>query len=264
MEKISAPGEETDEFFNMDGDLDSEIEFRNANIMNNEDEIINEISGLPANEDIVQKLRDEGCDIESVVNELVKKKLDKHLEEMRKEQDSESSSMDFRNQVGSSQNGDKVEQIEKGINYEIPWGSNGDNDMVTPVRRIVKSPSDTTLYAPLLKKKDGNSNSSNIIDKISNFVESIRMSQEEGNPNQRRKSVAEAERERKLQEITPVARQEKFTRERETDDGNKKEQEVTAGTVANRFIVEAEKFRANISTPQGRSPQFNQIEDVKQ
>ena len=40
---------------------------------------------------------------------------------------------------------------------------------------LIKSPSDTTIYSPGLRKECSNSDEISIIDKISNFVESIRI-----------------------------------------------------------------------------------------
>ena len=49
---------------------------------------------------------------------------------------------------------------------------------------LIKSPSDTTLYAPAMKKliNDGKNDKDHIIDRISNFVEEIRIETTRGMP----------------------------------------------------------------------------------
>ena len=67
------------------------------------------------------------------------------------------------------------------------------NTRNSPINQIntVKSPSDTTVYAPALRRMAENHNSQQLMDKISNFVESIRLDV--------------SEKQRNTQESTPVA-----------------------------------------------------------
>ena len=123
----------------------------------------------------------------------------------------------------------------------------------TPQRRVasspfIKSPSDSTLYTPALRRlapgdqsslgtlRDHlNPNSNDVIEKISNFVESIRL---EGSA---KKSSDK--------QSTPAGGRK---RSREAD--SREEEEQRAKKVADRIILESEKFKANLVAPTGMLP----------
>ena len=91
-------------------------------------------------------------------------------------------------------------------------GVDHDNNNV----EITKSPSDTTIYMPALAKERNSIEAASVIDKISDFVESIRFGSDKG----------------------------KAPKERATQ----KQQEKTT---ADQLIIEAEKYKANVAAPKG-------------
>ena len=97
---------------------------------------------------------------------------------------------------------------------------------------VMKSPSDTTLYAPALKRVDGSILNDKLIDKISNFIEGIRM-----------------EAEHKQQTRSPVSRRE--SDRPSTSNAPPLEQEAKKEKTRN-FIVQAEQFKASIDPPKGK------------
>ena len=111
------------------------------------------------------------------------------------------------------------------------------NDVSNRVPLRVKSPSDTTLYAPGLTKTPDR-NKYCMINKISDFVESIRNG---GSVNSR----GDEERERRR------------SNNEETRPGTSREDDQTmkAKELANKLILEAERFKASLNPPKGTSHQ---------
>ena len=130
---------------------------------------------------------------------------------------------------------------------------NGNNNRAKLVNRIVKSPSDTTLYRPVFQRDINETindqepqiqnkgkeqqhqtvNDVNIIEKISNFVEAIRMENDESTDRQ--------EDEEMDVEVTPV--QQKSTVNVPGMDSARDKSE--------RSVLEAEKFKATVANPPG-------------
>ena len=107
---------------------------------------------------------------------------------------------------------------------------------------LLKSPSDTTIYAPLLSKISNVNDANALIDQISNFVENIRVEEQtswHGSPG------VGANRLEK-QHASPA-------------NPTRKEQQQTR-TVSDQLIVEAEKFKASVAAPQG---EFNLLTHFK-
>ena len=113
------------------------------------------------------------------------------------------------------------------------------------VTNVVKSPSDTTLYTPALKRIKpiatvaiGNLNNTGhdaqMIDRISNFVESIRMSNE---------SKEQGKQQPGTSSYSPVTRV-------NVNRGDQQEFE-TVQWDAEKAMIEAEKYRAVIAEPPG-------------
>ena len=231
------------DFFNMEGDVDPEIEFVNQKGPS----VIVDPPKKSAEELVKEKLKVDGIDIQSMVNNMVQEQLKRTLGDMYGKNDSV-----------VQKSGELTEEGKQKMPVTPP------NNAQMHSGHLIKSPSDTTLYAPLLCK-GREQNSDKVIDQISNFVESIRMSQEEqGGSHQRgkkRKSVEEIENSKVLNSPA-ILRREKFRSERQ-DIGDKRRVEerdavgVTANSVVNRMVVEAEKFRANINAPQGMSDGVN-------
>ena len=134
---------------------------------------------------------------------------------------------------------------------------------VPPVIRPMKSPSDSTLYTPALKKIHNDSETYKLIEKISNFVESIRMESEVGESSlapRRQREMVTPERQRS---ITPRRRL-----HLSDEEGEDPEPEMFVGgpspnresvpesplQKAERIVRDAEKMKANLIAPKGMLP----------
>ena len=128
----------------------------------------------------------------------------------------------------------------------------------TPVTRVarpplIKSPSDSTLYNPALKRlrpdqesivnvterniPEGTEYSNNIIEKISNFVDSIRL--EQTHKDVQSDTTRESQHRRPSQEVPRSSRD---------------EEEERARKIADKVVLESEKFKANLVAPTGTLP----------
>ena len=113
------------------------------------------------------------------------------------------------------------EQMRQWERIALGKKTNNKNPNVTPI----KSPSDTTIYAPGLNKlRSETSDKNEIIERISNFVETIRL---ETQPAARRGSNGSSPQ------------------------GIQNEEEVGCEK-ARRMVVDAEKFRASVEPPKGK------------
>ena len=97
---------------------------------------------------------------------------------------------------------------------------------------LIKSPSDTTLYTPALKKLNPGMGDNDLIERISNFVEGIRME-----TTTDRKGSTRPNQDRN--DIEP------------TEQGFMEEQQSEADKTKH-FIVEAEQFKASVEPPKGK------------
>ena len=145
----------------------------------------------------------------------------------------------------------------------------GNNVMTTPIQQVakvpvrnvarpllVKSPSDSTLYNPALKRLRPNEESflnlperiipdrtefsSNVIEKISNFVDSIRLEQ----------THKEAQSDTGVENTTQQRRPVHDDQPRSSRD----EEEERARKISDKVILESEKFKANLVAPTGTLP----------
>ena len=128
---------------------------------------------------------------------------------------------------------------------------------------FIESPSDTTLYSPVLKKGVVRNN---LIDKISDFVENIRISDREKEHEREHRSKRERlshrenryddkERGRRRSRDNPTSpeghrHRDYRSRSPETSATMQKERDVRDGEAA-RIILEVEKFCANVNAPKG-------------
>ena len=105
-------------------------------------------------------------------------------------------------------------------------------------KRLVKSPSDTTLYAPALWQMTNQEGmNEELINKISNFVEGVCIESRRDSSSSRRKDDVQA-----------------ATSYQEVDNG-----------VARQMVIEAEQFKAHVDVPvKGTSPNVIQINEVVQ
>ena len=121
------------------------------------------------------------------------------------------------------------------------------------VRNLIKSPSDTTLYTPGLQKGNANSliNGVSDIEKISNFVESIRIdnSTNSGRHSNKQK-MRTPEFSKKVPDRTPST---SAARSKQIHDAHQKEDEQDAERDADQLILQAENFKARVEAPRGRN-----------
>ena len=105
---------------------------------------------------------------------------------------------------------------------------------------MVKPPSDTTLYAPALKRGFVNDN---IINKISNFVEDIRIEED------RRSGLTE------WRSTDPSDHERNKTSDQRKYRENKKppSSPVKSKDIADDIILQAEQFKAQVAAPKGRT-----------
>ena len=112
----------------------------------------------------------------------------------------------------------------------------------------IKSPSDTTLYTPALKKRAENSQ---VIDQISDFVEGIRIQEK-----------------RKSYPGTPDAAGESNGRQKGQQDVHQGSPKRSQHDVADQIILDAKRFRGNIAAPKGMVEtdveRTNQVKDFRQ
>ena len=141
----------------------------------------------------------------------------------------------------------KVEQKLQNNDSKINAGKgnkvNGKKKVKPTVKNFppcIKSPSDTTIYAPALRQLSNNDDHDPIIDKISNFVDEIRLETEQ------RKS-------------SPVRKHQQKTRE--DHDLVEEPQLTTSAENANKLVVEAEQFHAAIEGPPKGTNLINFLHD---
>ena len=103
----------------------------------------------------------------------------------------------------------------------------------------IKSPSDTTIYAPALSRTDPTEGQNQIIDKISNFVGGIQIETDKRRGSPASTSVRDKDR----QEAT-MSRGEQPPEDEEPDRTNK-------------LLIEAEQFKAAVEPPRGNANHTN-------
>ena len=145
---------------------------------------------------------------------------------------------------------------------DLPGNNRNLRGQIIKDKGFIKSPSDTTLYSPVLKKGVVRNN---LIDKISDFVENIRISDREKEHEREHRSKRERsshrenryddkERGRRSRDnpTSPEGHRHRDYRSRspETSMTMQKERDVHDGEAA-RIILEAEKFCANVNAPKG-------------
>ena len=151
--------------------------------------------------------------------------------------------------------------LDKKLSEKKGKGMNTDNAnqnatiRARTVNNIIKSPSDTTLYTPALKRGDMTQleNGINAIEKISNFVESIRIDGNSGRSDDRdkRRTDDRLNSKRRLTE-TPSTSGRQHPAKQSFHDAHQKEQnEEDAERTADHLILQAEKFKARVEAPKG-------------
>ena len=105
--------------------------------------------------------------------------------------------------------------------------------------QAIKSPSDTTIYAPALKKlpSRNDSDANDIIQRISNFVEEIRIGSNASTPK------------------PGTSGQKQHPQQGEEDDGPVEGRTDKRTRQAEQFVIDAEKFYAAVEAPRGKITQ---------
>ena len=134
---------------------------------------------------------------------------------------------------------EKMHESNKNRNKNLQGEKEKLNDRSDVVNNSIKSPSDTTIYAPALVKSPvgvtgrNDKNDRNINEIVANFVDTVRIEQDQ------------------------IQLQENERRRASIDDGNTAALNE-ARSKADKAILEAEKFRATISTPDpGRNTNYD-------
>ena len=119
---------------------------------------------------------------------------------------------------------------------------------------VVKSPSESTIYTSAFKKVEQITEANNVIDKITNFAESICMDSRKRSSGRKSQTPTREEGSRysmprrPREEITPH----QITPQPGTSKGQDPDQDIwPALDKADRIILDAERLRANLVAPQG-------------
>ena len=170
-------------------------------------------------------------DVMSMVERVVGQKMDAEREQLRAE---------YKKIEELKEKYKKLERESKSKKKKEKEGKKKE----TRVVGNIKSPSDTTIYAPGLMKSPVNSRDVTI-DKIANFVEEMRIQQKD----------KEFEEEFRAQDqTTPTSSHGKRRYQsdiQECEEDENEEGSEDARRLAKRMVVEAEQYKATIKKPQG-------------
>ena len=208
---------------------------------------------------------DKSDTMEEVIERLVNKQLQSEKEKLREEYqlleqmwNEYKALMKEKKNVDSSKNYKGNRITNKSPRTGTPKQK---NDKETRVINAIKSPSDTTIYAPVLAKSPAkevnhgmrNSVGNQYIDNISNFVEQMRLHQELKDRQQEGEVLDQMN-------IGDPSQQEEIDNETEKRDERRSE----ARSTTDRIIREVELFWANIEHPKGNAKNnldFRQLDD---
>ena len=172
--------------------------------------------------------------------------LDSMLDRKLSGKVTETSKVNSQNQKGKKGNDD--------LDIEQPNQSSKrlSNNVVNRTHQIIKSPSDTTLYSPGLRKANNYANGeTNAIEKISTFVDNMRITQHSGDARStsRNRSAEERFPNNNLQDTRRST-----TATYDRDSGSSKQPaSVDSEKTTDQLLVQAEKFKARVEAPEGRS-----------
>ena len=257
----------SDEELDYDDDVDFEKQLSNQS---SESESSSEQSSSSSEEEIDYKKLKKDPKVRRLLNELLDEKLDRERRRNAKHRKRErhrlrekhkkshhKSSKDEKKESSNSRKGNKVNKVEKTKSKNLKGITTG--NLKRAIQSIAKSPSDTTIYAPALlrdtevspsvlnqlkrnkavsvgKQLPVQSPVMNVIDQISDFVDNIRIRSTERQGNRR----TEAE------EPGP-------SHHSQASDGgdDSHKQHNDAANLADRVILDAEKFKATVNAPKG-------------
>ena len=138
------------------------------------------------------------------------------------------------------------------------------NDKVSKFKpNTIKSPSDSTLYTPALKRAPivPIDNQDNVINKISQFVENIRMDSEKNEHKHRRQSREDSQErgESSSSQCSYKTRNDEDNAEYDARKIEKQQRrmqpnEEEARNLADKLVLDSEQFKASLVAPQGMLP----------
>ena len=153
-------------------------------------------------------------------------------------------------QEGIAEGPQRVAQKTKGRSGETEPSVNAEKGGLTPKRRStmiqqVKSPSDTTIYAPALKKLVGNTvnEGDHLIERISNFVEEIRLETASREQTPKRASGRDLQQQRDVWDCKAGTSDQSgdVMVDNDAPEGSQHE--------ADSLIIEAEQYKAAVEPP---------------
>ena len=162
-----------------------------------------------------------------------------------------------------------LDKVKAGGKSAPPRNMKEGNQVNLEKEDLIKSPSDTTLYTPTFRK---GVQENAIIDKISNFVESIRIEGQssEQSARDRDRSMREMHRMGRSRDTPPkeVRSRSRSKSGKHSRHARKDKRDLTqrknSPDVADEFIVQAEQFRAQVTAPKGRFTLGPEIELLRQ
>ena len=196
--------------------------------------------------------------VDKVINKRIPKRSDKfaHLRH-------DPEFKEFLNEVLDERMSARTPQINeksKGNNTPIVSGvsntvtpaavENEHINVKSPKTNAIKSPSDTTIYSPALRRASNEDVS--LMEKISNFVESIRLDHHRKDNRKDRMSG------QGMQSTSADTRWIERRRDRSTTDDSVDSHQSGPECITDQLLVQAEKFKAKVEAPKGNH-NFNDI-----
>ena len=159
-----------------------------------------------------------------------------------------------------------ISAVDQNVECKVIVPTDETNPKINVNQQLFKSPSDTMIYSPVLRKM--NNDDISLIEKISNFVESIRldngMKRGNGTPEVNKEKTTEVDRsaDRHTQTRGDVRQVESSKRSKSPQvhcskssqmrsDRRKEPNSDERNKVSDHLILQAEKFKARVEAPRG-------------
>ena len=172
-------------------------------------------------------------EVQKMMKQMVQPQVQQELKNMKHDERGKANNSDIDNVVAL-----QVEQTPPNHNKV---NATAHKDNVTPLKQMPKSPSDTTLYTPALKK---GAETNGLMDKIANFVENIRIEEREAQ-SQGAANGGDSVR----WTIRDDSAGKGTSRRRD----NSKQLTSPKRDMAEKSILQAEQFKAQVTAPKGNN-----------